>query len=234
MFKDIVYQFSLSDVLLNSIFDGDFTLEEILKYGDFGLGTIDGLDGELIIFEGKPYSANAKGEIIPISTKIKSPIAIITTIDKPFIKEVYNLNSKKTLSIIDTLLQTDNIIYAIKIDGEFSRINLRSLDKQAKPYKPILDIELNYYGFEYIKGSVIGFKCPPFMKGLNVPGYHFHFIDEKLEKGGHVLDFEMTKGVISIDVKHKFQLFLPSNPDFFKLDLENDLNDVLLKIESNC
>ena len=36
-------------------YDGVMEIAEILRYGGFGVGTLDRLDGELIVLDGKAY-----------------------------------------------------------------------------------------------------------------------------------------------------------------------------------
>lgn len=50
-----IYQVSTMTSLLDGVYDGDFELSEIPKYGDFGIGTFNKLDGELIGFDGEFY-----------------------------------------------------------------------------------------------------------------------------------------------------------------------------------
>jgi len=59
-----LFQTSTVQALLGGAFDGDVTLGEILQQGDLGLGTLDGLDGELIVLEGQAWKANLDATLI--------------------------------------------------------------------------------------------------------------------------------------------------------------------------
>ena len=50
--KQEVYQVSTMTSLLEAVYDGDFSLSHIPEHGDFGIGTFNQLDGELIGFDG--------------------------------------------------------------------------------------------------------------------------------------------------------------------------------------
>jgi acetolactate decarboxylase len=50
-----LFQTSTIDALLGGAFDGDVSLSEVLERGNLGLGTLNGLDGELIIIEGQAW-----------------------------------------------------------------------------------------------------------------------------------------------------------------------------------
>jgi acetolactate decarboxylase len=42
---DVLFQVSTIDALLQGVFDGFFTIEDLKKHGDFGIGTFDSLGG---------------------------------------------------------------------------------------------------------------------------------------------------------------------------------------------
>ena len=50
--KDAIYQYSTINALLEGVFDGDITLGSLKNYGDFGIGTFNTLDGEMIFLDG--------------------------------------------------------------------------------------------------------------------------------------------------------------------------------------
>jgi hypothetical protein len=57
-----------------------------------------------------------------------------------------------------------------------------------------------------------GFWCPSFVKGVNVPGYHLHFLRADGKRGGHVLDFVVDNATLEIDDSREFSLILPMTP----------------------
>lgn len=68
---------------------------------------------------------------------------------------------------------------------------------------------------------MVGFRMPEYMEGLNVPGYHFHFITDDRKAGGHVLDCLIEEAMVEIDYSSGFHMKLPENDGFFKADLAN-------------
>lgn len=50
-----------------------------------------------------------------------------------------------------------------------------------------------------ISGSLVGFKFPAYADGINVAGYHFHFVSDDRSVGGHVLGLELDTGSLYID-----------------------------------
>ena len=55
-----VYQVSTISSLLAGGYDGDTTVGEMLRHGDFGLGTFNGVDGEMICLL---YTSDAADEL---------------------------------------------------------------------------------------------------------------------------------------------------------------------------
>ena len=62
-----------------------------------------------------------------------------------------------------------------------------------------------------VSGSLVGFRFPDYAQGLNVSGYHFHFITADRSVGGHVLGCTLVRGELSID--HEGDLRLEVPPD---------------------
>ena len=51
----VIYQTSLMSALISGVYEGQITMAELLKHGDFGLGTFNNLDGELVALNSKIY-----------------------------------------------------------------------------------------------------------------------------------------------------------------------------------
>jgi len=64
--SNTLFQTSTISALLEGVYDGETTYKALKQYGDFGLGTFDGLDGEMIGLEGKFYQVKADGLLIQL------------------------------------------------------------------------------------------------------------------------------------------------------------------------
>jgi acetolactate decarboxylase len=60
-------------------------------------------------------------------------------------------------------------------------------------------------------GSVIGFRFPDLLAGVEVPGYHLHFLSDDREHGGHVLDLTMLRGSMQVDGGNELHVELPAH-----------------------
>jgi acetolactate decarboxylase len=233
--RETLTQVSNIDAILNGVYDGVISIGELKQYGDFGIGTFAALDGEMIVLDGKVYQAKADGQVALADDKVMTPFASVTYFDSD---SQIALNENSTLAqvqkIISDSLPTQNIFCAIKITGVFSYMKVRSVPAQQKPYPPLVEVTKNQLVFEFgeVAGTIVGFFCPTFVDGVNVPGFHLHFLNTGKFAGGHILDFVVKQGSISIDYTPVFKMILPAmDSDFYKLDLSPDLSDELEQAE---
>ncbi|MDD3375649.1 MAG: acetolactate decarboxylase [Candidatus Omnitrophica bacterium] len=232
--KDTLYQVSTIDALLDGAYDGEISFGEIKKHGNFGIGTFDGIDGEMIALDGKFYQVKADGKVYRVSSGTKSPFA-----DVCFFRPEQKIVIKKKLTFdelkqfLDKLLPTKNIFYAIKIKGNFDYVKARSVPKQKRPYPPLAEAAKDQVVFEFKDkvGIIVGFYSPNYIKGVGVPEYHMHFLQNNRKKGGHILDLIISHAVIEIDYLDKFYLVLPKNASFLNADLAKDRQTELQRVE---
>ncbi len=230
-----LYQVSIIDALLAGQYDGTSSLSELIKYGNFGIGTFDKLDGEMIVLDGKIYQFKTDGKIYHANLSGTTPFATVTSFKSDrqfFIKNPIDMKAFQNL--IDSVLNNKNLFYAVKVTGEFKYVKTRSVPSQNKPYKPLSEVTKNQAVFEKtdLTGTLIGFRMPEFIKGINVPGYHLHFLTKDKKFGGHVLDFTLTNVKVEIHELNKFEMLLPEGKNAFKdIDLSKDRSKELEKVE---
>lgn len=232
--RDVLFQTSTINALLEGIYDGETTYGELKQHGDFGLGTFNGLDGEMVGLDGKFYQVKTDGIAYPVSDSVKTPFAVVTFFktDKTVVLEKAE-DYSQLKQYLDYSLPTKNIFYAIKIEGVFKYIKTRSVPGQTKPYPPLVEVTKNQPIFEFhdVKGTIVGFRCPVYVKGINVPGYHLHFITKNKKAGGHILECQMRNVNIEVDYTSKFFMVLPEHSAFYKVDLSKEKQTELEKVE---
>ena len=216
------FQYSTIQALMEGIYDGDLTFRGLSKHGDFGIGTFNALDGEMIGVDGKFYQVKMDGVAYPVVETTKTPFANVTFFkSEKTIKLDKSVSYKELEKCLGALLPSANLIYAIKITGTFPFIKTRSVPRQQKPYPRLTDVVKQQAVFEFhkVNGVIVGFRTPSFLAGVNVAGYHLHFITEDRRAGGHVLDFRMGEARIEISQMTEFDLQLPQNAEFLQKDL---------------
>lgn len=230
-----VFQVSTINALLQGLYDGEITCGELKKRGDLGVGTFDGLDGEMVVVDGRVLQVKADGKVLPAADDLKTPFATVTFFKAEQLQKVKDVTDCVQLqSQLDKLITNRNLFYAIRLDGTFSYVKTRSESRQTKPYRSLAEVMKNQSVFEMrnVRGTIVGFYCPPYVQGLNVPGYHLHFVTEDRKQGGHLLDCSLQEGTVQIEPLREFQMLLPSGSDFAKANLTTDRKEELKKVES--
>jgi len=234
--SDTITQVATIDALLAGVYDGHMTLAELRRHGDFGLGTFDRLDGEMILLDGEFYQVRADGRVYLPAPSTRTPFAAVTeftadrwaAIDQP-------LDMAGLEEMIRGIAPGKNSFCAFRLRGEFSRVRTRSVPAQEKPYPPLTEVTADQpvFDLENTEGTLIGFLSPDFVRGVNVPGFHMHFLADDLSGGGHVLGFDLRKGVLEADTVHEALLILlpEKSADFASADLSLDRSGELEKVE---
>lgn len=232
--KNTLMQVSTIDALLAGAYDGQMTLGELKTHGNLGLGTFDALEGEMIVIGDTVYQARADGKIYELPDSATTPFAAVVNFDADQAVLLSGPLSDETLQAqIDKLAPNKNLFLAFRVDGTFPTLKVRSVPKQEKPYPPLADAVKHQAVFEHTNavGTVLGFRCPAFVKGINVPDYHLHFISKDRETGGHVLDLTLQDAALQLDACNEFLLVLTEKENFSDLDLTQDRSHELEKVE---
>ncbi|AHI22457.1 acetolactate decarboxylase [Corynebacterium vitaeruminis] len=220
--RHTIFQSSLMTALLDGIYDGEISVGEILGHGNFGIGTFDALDGEMIIVDGVAYQVRGDGTAEVASLEQRSPFAVATNFVPRIVAQAPEGMRRAELSeFISSLLPSENYMYAVRISGVFSEVTVRTVTKQQRPYRPMMeatgdDAELVFHD---VTGVIAGFRTPVYEKGIGVPGCHVHFIDDKRTSGGHVLDFVLHQGKVEVCPGTDLNLKLPLTHDFSRAQL---------------
>ncbi|OUL29972.1 acetolactate decarboxylase [Nostoc sp. RF31YmG] len=219
-----LFQASTFTALSAGIFEGTTTFKELKKHGDFGLGTVNDLDGEMIGFDGKFYQIKSNGVASVVSDSTKSPFATVTFFkSEKLINLAEKLNYQQLQQTLDKEILTKNYPYAIRIQGKFPYLKFRSVPKQTPPYPRLADAIKTQSVFELknINGTLVGFRTPSYMQGVNVNGYHFHFLTADRKTGGHLLDGEFQDIKVEIAAISNVEVNLPKTAEFVQADLGN-------------
>ena len=205
-----LFQTSTIDALLDGNYDGDVSFAELAERGDFGLGTLDALDGEMISLDGDFYQIRSDGVARPVDRWTKTPFAVVTFFEPNLSLTLDGTDLAGLCARVDRIFDT-SICCAVRVDGHFEHVKTRSVPRQRRPYPPLVEVVKNQPVFELhdVRGSLVGFRFPDYAQGLNVAGYHFHFITADRRSGGHVLQCRLTQGELQIDREADLRVELP-------------------------
>ena len=219
---DVLFQYSALTTLMAGVYDGDMTFGELKQHGDFGLGTFNTLDGEMVEVDHQFYQVKSDGIAYPVADDMKAPFAEVTYFGADQTIQVGDpLDCGHLQSFIDSRLPSLNVPYAIKISGVFTQLQTRSVPKQAKPYPPLAEVVKTQSTFQFsnVTGVMVGFRLPAYMSGVGAAGYHLHFLTEDRKAGGHVLSCQVQKVTVEIDTTGELNMVLPSDSAFYQVDL---------------
>lgn len=227
-------QISTIDALLAGYYDGVMPLEKLLTYGDFGIGTFDKLDGEMIVLDGVIYQFKSDGKLYKAQLTDSTPFASVVHFKSKFQVSVKSVNSYNDFQkIIDNKIENINLLHAVKVTGKFSYMKTRTVPAQQKPYKPLAEVTKTQPIFEKNnqEGLLVGFLLPSYTAGINVPGYHLHFISSDFSFGGHVLEFIIDGANVEIQEIREFKMILPEDSEFGAVDLKKNRTEELHQVE---
>jgi acetolactate decarboxylase len=228
-----VFQTSTVNALMEGASTGEMTMGELKTHGDFGLGTFDGLDGEMVELDGKVYQVRADGHAHPVADSARTPFATVSffkadesaQLDRPG-------DQAAMLAAVAAMLPSQNIFHAVRIEGRFDYVKTRAVAKQDKSVGlEAAAREEPIFEFHDVEGTVVGFFTPDYLRGVNVPGYHLHFITADRTAGGHMLDCRTRDVTIKIHHTPEFELGTPGTEEFLKADLSRDNTAAIQKIE---
>ena len=187
----VLFQASTIGALLEGAYEGDLTFAELAEQGDLGLGTLNGLDGEMIALDGHFYRADVDGAVTEVEPSARTPFAVVTAFESAVDERIGGpFDHEQLLTRLDELIPAGAASCAIRLDGRFASIRARSVPRQDPPYRPLTEVVAEQHVFELREatGTMVGFRFPAYAEGIEVSGYHLHFIDDARRRGGHVLD----------------------------------------------
>ncbi len=211
---ELFYQVSTITALKKGLYRGYISYGELKKHGDFGMGTVDGLDGEMVALDGQFYQVRVDGKAYPIPDAAKTPFAVVTFFKPEASASIARAQSLRELQdALEALVPCKEQPCAIKVEGNFPRAHVRSVPRQNEPYPDLVTALKHQVEFDLrnVRGTLVGFRFPGYMDGVNVAGYHFHFITADKQAGGHVLD--CSGEGLKVDLSSAARLFMEMPPN---------------------
>ncbi|MCD2256949.1 acetolactate decarboxylase [Agrilactobacillus fermenti] len=215
--EDVLYQHGTLALLVPGLFSGTLPVGELLKHGDYGIGSVEALDGELIVVDGKPYLAKSTGDVLEVSDDELVPFANVHY-DRPTDKyDRENISQSDLEKEILANHDYHNLFFAVKITGTFKKMQTRAFIGQ-RPYPTLAQLADNQRTFEAdnIDGTVVGYFTPELYQGIGSAGFHVHFLSDNHKFGGHILGFELAKGTVTLQTFTDLDLHLPTHDSTFR------------------
>ena len=209
------YQVSTISSLLAGGYDGTITVGEILRHGNFGLGTFNGVDGEMMVLDGQVYRATVDGRAHLVDPSELTPFAVVVPFQPQSSMAVAAGQSLEQLeAALDALPYSASRILAARVDGRFQAIRIRSEPKQNPPYRSLVEViktQQVVHTLNDVQGTLIGFRFPAAASSVNVAGWHFHFLSADKTRGGHVLAMTTGDGVALVEEISDLRISFPAS-----------------------
>jgi len=219
-----MYQISTSNALVEGVYSGAISSRYLLLHGNFGLGTFENLDGEMVIADGAIYQVHSDGSVLRRDDDFQIPFAVITRFQQEYLFETGPIANMHDLEqSCDPHRESANLFYAFRVDGMFERVRARAVSAVGAGTR-LVDAAKAQAEFEFndLEGTLTCFWSPSYSSSFNVPGYHFHFLSEDRTKGGHVLDLSAAKLWVGVQMLCEYDVRLPDQGSFLTTDLSRD------------
>jgi acetolactate decarboxylase len=230
-----IFQTSTMGALLDGVYEGNLTIQELLRHGDFGLGTFNSLDGEMLVLDGVCYQLRSDGSAEIARGDELTPFAAVTWFHPDHRTDTSEPCDRAELRArMNESLDSTNLMVAVRVSGEFSMMRTRTVTKQQRPYRPFTEAtqDQQEVTFADVTGTLAGFRMPEFEQGISVAGYHSHFIDDDRHHGGHALDYRLERGTVEFSLRSELHLSLQRTPQFLRADLDStDIESRIRKTE---
>ncbi|MGQ9365551.1 acetolactate decarboxylase [Azospirillum sp. ST 5-10] len=219
--------------LVEGIYREDTTVGRVRANGDFGLGTFNDLDGEMVVLDGTVWQLRADGTAATVDDAVQTPFACVTTFVGDTAERLADpIPADRLEAALHRLLPTDNLVYAVRVEGRFDAVRVRSVPRQDN-YRPLAEVAKTQTVFEHadLDGTLVGFWTPGFLSSLHVPGFHLHFLSDDRRHGGHLLAAAARDVTVRLQHAAAVRLEMPMTLDFLTMERSRDLDADLAAVE---
>lgn len=211
---------------------------ELRAHGSTGLGTFEGVDGEMIVVDGRCFRAMEDGVVLEAEDDRGVPFASVSNFAGMRSRELGQIDCIEDLKReLNNMIEEDfglNSMHMARIDGEFEVVRARSESAYHAIHvslKDMLSETQKSFRFDNVKGSLVCVYYPDYMDGINAAGWHLHFLSDDRTKGGHVFELKMKNGTLGLDKISNIELQLPSEPVFDTYSLKEASEDEIKSVE---
>lgn len=223
---DVVQVHTIASIM-EGRYDGEVTVGELRGKGSWGIGTLQGLDGELVVVEGEIWNIGPDGIAHVPADDALVPFAVLVEMDDPITFELEGpLPLDAFEAEVHTRLPDPDGCWAVRAVGHFSSTRFRSVARQHPPYRPldeVLRTDQTFLEGTDLDATLVGFCFPDWAAGVELPGFHLHMLTADHTTGGHVHAFDATRLEVTVSRCRSMHLELaPGTEDVATEDLATD------------
>ena len=233
----VIFQTSTIDALLDGAYDGEVTFGQLREHGDLGLGTLEACDGEMIAVGGEFFRAAVDGSVSAVPDSETTPFAVVTFFERGFAPRSRNRSTTMRCSPSSTPgCGTPPHATHCGSTGTSTTSapdRCRGSESPTRPWPRSPSSSMSSCSSD-VAGTLVGFRFPDYAQGINVAGYHLHFVSDDRARGGHVLDCRLRSGVVAIDHSSELHVELPVGVDAAAPDATAEKRALLDQIEDGA
>ncbi len=228
-------QISLFSVLLSGRYGGVITVAELKKLGNMSIATMDRLDGEMQMIDRIVYQACADGHVYLPKNDATVPFGTVAAFRA---QRQFRLADVASYELFEERMAEccpeANIPLAVHFTGAFSRMKVRAVGRQEHDGVGLAEAAKHEAVFDMhdISGDLVGFRLPEYLRGVNAPGWHLHFMDSERQHGGHVVNFSLLEGELRLCHADDYQIHLPPATVLAELETAKDWSSDLKQAEA--
>ena len=207
--QDVMYQVGTLTSLLEGEFESPSTIGDLTQRGTLGLGTVNRLDGEMVIVGGTAYAIRNDGSVDTLDEATGTPFGIVTPFEVDTTLTLRDVDGFSAFqSQLDEAQPATSSLYAFRATGAFDSLQTRSVPAQQPPYPTLEEVIATQtrFPFRNTSGTLVGVRIPAVFDGVNAVGHHAHFITARRSGGGHVLDLHASELTVQIDRSSSLQV----------------------------
>lgn len=229
-----LYQVSTLQALMQGAYEGVVSFEHLGQQGDTGIGTFHALDGEMVMVDGQVWQVRGDGQVRRVKGSQTTPFATVAFFRPTREAEVTEpVDMAGLVGVLEESIGTKNVFYMVRIDGRFAYVKTRSVPAQQEPYPPLLEASQGQRVFERqeVVGTLVALRTPEYAQGVNMAGWHMHFLAADRAFGGHVLGLRLESGRVRIMPLRRFEMLLPAGGRFVEADLAGTRAEDIRQVE---
>ncbi|WP_165352123.1 acetolactate decarboxylase [Solidesulfovibrio carbinolicus] len=210
-----LHQTGTIEALSAGDYAGQIAMPALAGQGDFGLGTFDALNGEMVVLDGVVYQVTVDGVVHKAKPGQTAPFAQVArfagSID---LGRVDGLDLPGLTATLASRLPDPSKMCAVRVDGRFGKLTVRSVPAQVKPWPPLAEAISRQATFPLAdeQGTLVGFYTPSGLPALSPPGWHFHYLSMDRKRGGHVLSLKVDAAKARGEAVTAMDIRLPPGP----------------------
>ena len=233
-----MFQVSTLHALVAGYTRGVITVQELEGLGNVGLGTFEGVDGEMILLDGVCYRAKQDGSVARPAPDTGVPFASAALVEGGTAFELGETRGidalKHELTCRIDEAYALNSMHVATVGGTFNSVSARSESAYKADHvtlKDMLATTQREFVFEQLDGTLVCVYHPDFMDGINAPGWHVHFLSEDRTRGGHVFDLSLARGRAVMHKIDRIEIQLPATPAFDTYSLKETSQEEIAEVE---